>query len=147
MFGAGALALAEGPLAAGVTAAAMGGALILGDRGTVSYFCEPHGGTLGSVAPPAVAAGADIKDLPATVKPAKALAQQERLIGNGLRRHASPGRLDNGKPYVSVFRSQRMVTGFPTVAESGPCRCHGRVPCPSCQQHHTLGKPRRRAPR
>jgi hypothetical protein len=105
IFGERVLALAEGLLVAGVTAAAMGSVLISGDRGAVSQLASLFATLWGAVALPAVAAPADIKGLPATVKPARALPQQDRWIGSSLQRHASPGRLDNGKPSVSVSRS------------------------------------------
>ena len=57
----------------------------------------------GAVALPVIAELAYKKDLLTTGESASALTQRDRSSGNGPRRHACPGGLDNGKPYVSVF--------------------------------------------
>jgi len=54
--------------------------------------------------------------------------------------------LDNGKPYVSVFRKSTAGDRVVYGRRIGTRRCHGRVPCPSRQQHHTSGKLPRRVP-
>jgi len=136
ILGAGALALAEGPLVAGVTAASLGSALIFSDCGPVSQLARRIATPWGAVALPAVAALADIKDLPAIGEPASALTQRDQINGKGLRRHASPGGLDNGKPSVSAFRRSTAVAGLLTVAD-GTLPLSRSGPCPSRQQHHT----------
>ena len=101
----------------------------------------------GAVALPAVAARADTKNLLAAIESASALTQWDRPIGNGLRRHASPGRLDNGKPYVSVFRRSTAgdLLAYGCRIGTLPLSTAGS-PCPSHQQHHISVKLLRRVP-
>ena len=117
----------------------MMGALIFGDRGTVLELASRSTARWGAVALPAVAARAHVEDLLTTDEWASAFPQRNRFSRNSPRRHACPGGLDNGSRLCQFLRDHRL-TGLLTVAELGPCRCHGRVPCQSRQPHHTAVK-------
>jgi hypothetical protein len=132
-------------LAGGATAAAFRAVLIFGLRLTMLFLASRIAAWSGAVDLPTVAVPADIKDLLTSTEFAGALPQRDRLNGNNLRRHASPGGLDNGKPYVSAFRRS---TAGDLNAYGRPNRDLAAVtagsPCPSRQQHHTSVTPRRR---
>jgi|SRR5579863_7878853 len=91
ILGASALALPVGPLAVGVTAGAIRGALIPGGGGTLLASASGNPARCGAVALPTIAARAHIKEPLTTGELASALTQRDRPSGNGSQRHACPG--------------------------------------------------------